>query len=461
MKKFLTFLTALMLACCCLLTACSLPNGDGGGDEGGLTRQEQAQIYKEVAVQSLSRMGIELQPETVSGVSGFSVFIPDKKTETTDEGAIHSIKFNAKDTAGIMWLLSMLYENDNFITVDGLAKFDATYSAPTSGPDGITTEQIFQTLCIKSNIDKQTGKVSFESMVTWESRPGAYGYSIGDFTFNFETSTLRDCRFIMTGTNGAYVDMMLTDDNRYLWYETETADDFTTAVDASMQAFNDECAGVNKLTGNFDAEMQAYVDDLTQGATNPGPSNPGDGGGNAGEGEGSVIEGEGGTKPTNPTTPDFVQVDEDTWNNLLSLNQLPDFCLTIMWNNNIITYTVDADMFQKQVSTDGTPTSDDMYLKDGDTYYHGSIPVDGGTPTKDEITENEYYEQRNKALFDLADAFSYSSFNYLSDMNYYYLEEIASLELANVTIRFNAVPYVDISFLKDGVNYNLSISFIR
>ena len=141
-----------------------------------------------MAVQMWSKIGATVTLPEPTGNSNFAVVVPDKKVETQDEGAIHNIQHNAKDAGGIMYLMSLLYAHEGYVTVDGLAGFDATYNQLGEG--------ITQTIYLNTAINKDTGNVNFEALV-YTPQYNACGYTNAEFTFDFTTSTLIECRFMM------------------------------------------------------------------------------------------------------------------------------------------------------------------------------------------------------------------------------------------------------------------------
>jgi len=179
MKKIATLFISLIMLFSAFATACS-------SSAISSERQEMANVYRNVAYQILNKAGLVAVGE--KSANPFSMSVADKKTETSDEHAIENIKRNAKDAAGIMYLLSLLYTSDGFEVQDGIACFDVNYT--------FQNEDISQTMNMKSSIDKQNDKVYFEVMVI-TPKYNSNSYTNAEFTYDFDTSILIDCRFIM------------------------------------------------------------------------------------------------------------------------------------------------------------------------------------------------------------------------------------------------------------------------
>ncbi len=479
MKKFLTVLLIIVMTACCFLVGCTPTNdgdgGNGGGSNGGgssgagITRQEEAAIYREIAKQVLSRVGIDLESTAQPAVaSGYSVTIPDKKTETTDESAIHNIKFNAKDSIGITYLLSMLYSNENYVVVNGLAVFDVTYTILNHTQTGIFPETVSSTLRIKSNLDTENDKVYFEAYVTFSANPDTFSYTIAEFGFDFDTSTVSYCRDVMAWES-EYVDMMLTEDGRYLWYEPTETDEFTMAVDQAKTAFLAECDTLTKLSHSFDAEMQAYVDDLTQATTSQQPGNGGESGDNDGgiNGEdhdkndavqgGDMTIPEEGNNSTHPSVPNFTPVNENVWNSCLALNALPYFSLQIQWNNNSIYYTVDEGCASKMVYSESVLSIHKEYMsKEGEYFYIDCTQQDHPIIS---TTEAEFNAVLNEAKIDFSDTFKFAEFTYDDITCQYFLAELPEQGLIDVRLGFINDKLDYISFQKNDTLYMITVSF--
>ena len=112
-KKLLSVLLALVFTLPCMfsLAACK---GDGESEE--LTNAQMSTIYKDVAVETWSKLGVS-DPTTPAQASAMSVTIPDKKVETSDANSVLNIKMNANSMAGLMYMLSLLYQNENHVVL--------------------------------------------------------------------------------------------------------------------------------------------------------------------------------------------------------------------------------------------------------------------------------------------------------------------------------------------------------
>ena len=212
-----------------------------------MTNAELAEVYKDIAVEAWAKIGIA-DPTASSQPALMSVVVPDKKQETTDEGAIDNIKINANSMAGMVYMLSLLYTNDNFVTTDGIAKFDANI---TMG--GMPFAQAY---ILKTDVDVENDKVYIETMITVE---GNGQYSLVEVDYDFDTETLKAFRYAGAMTFGEYVDMALTADGKNMWFTTsDSTDDFAVAMVTKMNAFTTASEQVTKLTANFDTEVQTY-----------------------------------------------------------------------------------------------------------------------------------------------------------------------------------------------------------
>lgn len=250
MKKLLTFVLAFLLSLSVFATGCN-GNQDGQGEQ--LSRAEISTIYMEVA-ESTWEMYDYQKPETNS-LSLLSVDIPDKKVETTNPSQIENIKINMITMGGFLYMLGSLYTNEAFVVTDGYANFDATIS--------IGGEEFDQNYLIKSSIDKENGKIYFESVLTVDQMSEQYSYL--EIVYDFTNKEVKAFNFI-TKVSGSsfsmYNNMALTEDGKNLWYDTNEADDFTLAVDTLSSEFKAGGESIEKLTTDFSTEMQVYFDVL-------------------------------------------------------------------------------------------------------------------------------------------------------------------------------------------------------
>lgn len=239
-KKLLSFILAMF--CLFTLVGCS-PNNPPPADPP--TNAELAVIYKEVADSAWEKVGVENPTQTVNPLST----ILDFKTETTDEAQIANIKINANGMAGLLYMLGLLYENENFVTTNGIAVFDANISI--MGTDAV------QNYVLTSTIDQENNKLYLEAVVT---TMGNKQYSYLDADYNFEEKELIAFRFCSSLGEFAFVDMALTEDNKNMWYETnDSTSDYAVSLLAKRAEFEASAEGIEKLTANFDEEVQVYM----------------------------------------------------------------------------------------------------------------------------------------------------------------------------------------------------------
>ena len=253
MKKFLTIILAFLLSLSVFAVGC---NGNEDGDDGQgnqLSREEISTIYIEVAMKTWEIYHYQ-QPET-SGLSLFSVTVPDKKVETTIAHEVENIRLNLITMGGFLYALGSLYTNEAFVVTDGYANFDATIT--------IGGEEFNQNYLIKSSIDQENGKIYFQSILTVEEMSEQYSNVVIDY--DFTNKEVKAFDFITkVGGNGfaTYNNMAFTEDGKNLWYETYKSDEFTLAVDTLSSEFKSGSEGIEKLTTDFSEEMQIYFDVL-------------------------------------------------------------------------------------------------------------------------------------------------------------------------------------------------------
>jgi hypothetical protein len=258
MKKFLVSILALMLAfgMAISMVGCSNGGDDGDGDGDGMTRAEYSALYKDIAVELWESLGIS-DPTAPAETSLMTAVLPDITTATTDPGEIANIITNANTTAGIFYMISLLYENDDFVLTNGIAHFEATCTVTT--PAGtMNNDYVFK---MKPTLDVENNKVILEltSFVM-----GMTQYSYMDMNFNFEDKSLVSYDFYtMIVEAEMVVGMSLTEDGKYLFDGTDDlTNPFAVGVIAYKDAFVASAESAQKLDGDFNAEMQAYFDVL-------------------------------------------------------------------------------------------------------------------------------------------------------------------------------------------------------
>ena len=258
MKKILVSILALMLALGMAISMVGCANGGGDdGDGDGMTRAEYSSIYKDIAVELWESAGFS-DPTAPAGQSLMTAVLPDITTETTDSGEISNIIANANTTAGIFYMISLLYENDDFILTDGIAHFEATCTVTT--PAGTSNQDyVFK---MKPTLDVENNKVVLElTSVVMDMTQ----YSYMDMNFDFENKSLVSYDFYtMIVEMNSIVGMSLTEDGKYLFDGTHNVEDsFAVGVIAYKDAFVASAESVQKLEGDFNSEMQAYFDVLS------------------------------------------------------------------------------------------------------------------------------------------------------------------------------------------------------
>lgn len=243
LKKIVKGFMAIALVFSSLYVA----SGCNKDDDQSLTKEELSELYEEVALETWESLGVDNPITSMALLAN----VVDKKTETTSEGAIDNIKINANSMAGLIYMVSLLYANENFETTNNIAKFDADI---TMGGQSFSQSYILET-----SLDKKNNKVYLEALVTVM---GSVQYSNIEVDYDFSTNTLKAYRFFTNvDVIGQYVDMGLTTDGKYMWYDTNSeTDEFAVAVEAEKSALTAAANEVTKLTTNFGGEIQVYMD---------------------------------------------------------------------------------------------------------------------------------------------------------------------------------------------------------
>lgn len=247
-KRILSF----VLSFCLLVSgAFALSACDGGKGGKPLTNAELSVLYKQVAADAWDEVGLNAPEDTSAAATTMSVTIPDKKTETTDASTIANITMNANSMAGFVYMVGLLYANEDFSVTDGIAVFDA----PQVSVGGQSVDQEY---ILKTSLDKSRNKVKVEVIVTVM---GTQQYSNVEIDYNFSTNALTAFRFYTGIGTMMFGDMAKTADGKMLYFDTnDTTDDFAVAVTAKRQEFADGAASIEKLSATFTAEVQTYLD---------------------------------------------------------------------------------------------------------------------------------------------------------------------------------------------------------
>lgn len=214
--------------------------------------QELSNKYKTVAIALWESIGID---NPLAQAQSLSLSFPEITTETNESHRIQNIKTNANASAGIIYMVSLLYLNDNFALTNGIAHFDASCT--------VLNQQYDYTFKLKPQLDIQNNKLILEvtSFVM-----GMTQYSYGEINFDFTTNQLKSYTFYsMIVEAGATVGMALTEDGKYMFNEPQdSTDPFAVAISECKDAFVTSSASIQKLTTTFNTEMQAYFDVLNQ-----------------------------------------------------------------------------------------------------------------------------------------------------------------------------------------------------
>lgn len=266
MKKFLSFLLIIctVITFAFTLVACGEEKGGDGTGEGAgeessavMTRQELSVVYKEIAVGVWEKVGID-DPTIEAEAQNASLLrakIIDKKAEVPDEQKLKNIKGNAGSMASVIYLLSELYANENFVTVEQTAKFKATASI---------MEQTFNyDFTIKAQIENNNDKLYLELITKTSNQSGqpmGEQYSNLVIDYDFDTKTVKGFRFSSANGDSFFVDMALTTDNKYTWYETmDKTDNFAVELFSAKTALENAAATIETIATPFNAEYQRYT----------------------------------------------------------------------------------------------------------------------------------------------------------------------------------------------------------
>lgn len=250
-KKFLSFVLAicLLIPCAFALSACgeNPPSND-------LTNAQKATIYKEVALSAWSEIGIDDPTTQTTALALMSTSnIPDNKQEATEADDVLLIKMNSNNMASVLYFIGLLYENPNFAMTDGIVKFDGTASV---GMEGESYEYDY-TFTLKPQLDIENNKVYLESYTITN---GTYEqYIVIEANYNFETKTMLSFRMCTVTGGEMYVDLGITEDNKYKVYATtNSADDFAVAINSEFISFKNAVQNIPKLNTLFSEEIQTY-----------------------------------------------------------------------------------------------------------------------------------------------------------------------------------------------------------
>ncbi len=252
-KLFSLFLVIVMaLSCSILFVACKPDDSDDGDGGEELTRAEIATTYKEVAQSAWQTIGYDnvVSPSLMSSV------VPDKKVETSDSHEIANIKSNAKSAIGVIYMIGLLYENDAFVLTNGAAKFNASVML-FGTPMGYK-------FTLKTSLDVNNDKVYLESLSEVSGIPTSQMYCYAEIDYDFDTKEVKGFNFI-SDQGGSAVDMALTTDGRYMWYETvDATDTFAVAVQAQKAQLASRTESNETLSVDFGAECQVYFNILQE-----------------------------------------------------------------------------------------------------------------------------------------------------------------------------------------------------
>ena len=241
-NKFINFILVLALIIPCMfgVVACNQNPPDEP-----MTNAELSTTYKEVAVGTWESIGVS--NPTAQQVS-LAAPVPDKKVETTITAEINNIKMNTNSFAGLIYMIGLLYGNENFQPTNGIAKFNVQVT--------VGSQLIDQDYIIKPSVDKVNNKVYLEACVEVDS---GIQYNYVEIDYDFAAKEVKSFRYY-TSVMGTYIDMSLTEDGKYKFYSTSDAtDDFAAALIAKKAEFENATQNIQALTTNFSAEIQIYM----------------------------------------------------------------------------------------------------------------------------------------------------------------------------------------------------------
>lgn len=251
MKKLLCVVLSILLIipCAISLVAC------GGKTAADFDSPEElSTLYKDLAENLLEKLGYQIKDQTAEA-SAFSASVPNKKQEATDPEVVTEIRMNSKGAAGIIYMISLLYANENYLpTDDGVATFDVNVS--------MQDFTFLQTYTFKPTLDIENEKIYLEWLMRREIMPGMdqLQYGFAEFDVDFDDAEVKAFSYYSAVYPlDLYVDMAMTEDGKSLIYQTEDpTDDFVVAVTAKKDAFLQEVSTVQKLEYDFSEEVQTY-----------------------------------------------------------------------------------------------------------------------------------------------------------------------------------------------------------
>lgn len=263
------FAFLLLIPCMFLMTACA--NGNNDGDKGNptdsLTNEQLSDVYKQTALQTWSKIGIQDPTASGGNADALSVNITDKRAETTDSTNIQLIKQNAAADAALIYLLGELYNNASFVLTNDIVKFGTT-----STIGGMTCEYDF---ILSPLIDTAKSKIYFEAIVDVtmpssgsDSADGATTqsseqYVYAEFDYDFTKAELTAFRFCGIA-GGMYIDLGIDSSGKNLiYYTTESTDDFAVAVNSAKTSLRNRAENISELSASFQTECQTYFNFIT------------------------------------------------------------------------------------------------------------------------------------------------------------------------------------------------------
>lgn len=252
-QKILSFVLAICLIIPCAFALVGCEDQPPANPPTTLTATEKATIYKDVAVETWEKIGVNDPTVETAGISITPFSIPDLREEAQGTYEETMVRMNS-NSVGILYFIGLLYENSTFSLTNGVAKFEADSMA---GP-----YEVHLVITMQPNIDIDNNKVSLKLITeTTDKETGdtlGSQFALFEANYNFETHTLNTFRLSST-TPGMYIDLGIDAQGKYLFYATEDATtDFAVAIDSSYNQMKTATASISKLVDSYTQEFAEY-----------------------------------------------------------------------------------------------------------------------------------------------------------------------------------------------------------
>ncbi len=252
MKKFLTLFMVLTLA---FSFSLGLVGCKEKQPTGGMSKQEVAQTYKQVAKGVWTLLGVSdpTQSSTgaVTGASLMSIEIPDLTTETTGESSFELAKYNLAGTNLYINFIGDLYSNENFVLTDKLVTFNAG-----GDMDGFNYNSTFT---MYNKIDMANNNIYVELGIS-DPQVNNYTYLIFDIGYDFTQKIATSYRMIYYEPGYIFNDQIYTAEGKFYISDSNELPLYQESLDAYVSKFETKKQEAVVLTARFDEEFQRMSD---------------------------------------------------------------------------------------------------------------------------------------------------------------------------------------------------------